>query len=114
MFPFTDKRLDADQERKSRLIKNICESESSLDDFAETVLLDFAGQYEFYATHQTFLNKHAIYLLVIDVSKNLKGLMTSEDEDDNFFDLSEVPFKDIGGKYFSTLFLSMTVTGREL
>ncbi|CAC5366954.1 unnamed protein product [Mytilus coruscus] len=92
----SDKRFDANQERKSRLIKNICESEASLDDFAETVLLDFAGQYEFYATHQTFLNKHAIYLLVMDVSRNLKGLMTSDDEDDNFFDLTEVPFKDIG------------------
>ncbi|CAG2223090.1 unnamed protein product [Mytilus edulis] len=30
------------------------ESEASLDDFAEVALLDFAGQYEFYATHQTF------------------------------------------------------------
>ncbi|XP_076115645.1 uncharacterized protein LOC143083262 [Mytilus galloprovincialis] len=72
------------------------ESEASLDDFAEVALLDFAGQYEFYATHQTFLNKHAIYLLVLDVSKNIKGLMTSEYIEENFLDLSEIPFEDIG------------------
>ncbi|CAG2236534.1 unnamed protein product [Mytilus edulis] len=48
-------------------LKGWSESEASLEDFAEVALLDFAGQYEFYATHQTFLNKHAIYLLVIDV-----------------------------------------------
>ncbi|XP_063411013.1 uncharacterized protein LOC134693963 [Mytilus trossulus] len=77
-------------------LKGWSESEASLEDFAEVALLDFAGQYEFYATHQTFLNKHAIYLLVIDVSKNLKGLMTSEDVDENFLDLSEIPFEDIG------------------
>ncbi|CAC5416398.1 RHOB [Mytilus coruscus] len=77
-------------------LKGWSESEASLDDFAEVALLDFAGQYEFYATHQTFLNKHAIYLLVIDVSKNIKGLIISEDVDENFLDLSEIPFEDIG------------------
>ncbi|XP_052067016.1 uncharacterized protein LOC127706426 isoform X2 [Mytilus californianus] len=77
-------------------LKGWSESEASLDDFAEVALLDFAGQYEFYATHQTFLNKHAIYLLVIDVSKNIKGLMTSEDVDENLPNLSEIPFEDIG------------------
>ncbi|VDI77146.1 Hypothetical predicted protein [Mytilus galloprovincialis] len=77
-------------------LKGWSESEASLEDFAEVALLDFAGQYEFYATHQAFLNKHAIYLLVIDVSKNMKGLMTCEVVDENFLDLSEIPFEDIG------------------
>ncbi|CAC5381163.1 RHOB [Mytilus coruscus] len=77
-------------------LKGWSESEASLDDFAEVALLDFAGRYEFYATHQTFLNKHAIYLLVLDVSKNIKGLMTSEDVDENFLYLSEIQFEDIG------------------
>ncbi|CAG2236231.1 unnamed protein product [Mytilus edulis] len=77
-------------------LKGWSKSEASLDDFAEVALLDFAGQYEFYATHQAFLNKHAIYLLVIDVSKNMKGLMTCEVVDENFLDLTEIPFEDIG------------------
>ncbi|XP_071121311.1 uncharacterized protein [Mytilus edulis] len=77
-------------------LKGWSELEAPLDDFAEVAVLDFAGQYEFYATHQTFLNKHAIYLLVLDVSKNMKGLMTSEDIEENFLDLSEIPFEDIG------------------
>ncbi|CAG2200020.1 LRRK2 [Mytilus edulis] len=31
---------------------------------------DFAGQKEFYATHQTFLSANAVYLLVVDISKD--------------------------------------------
>ncbi|XP_052084796.1 uncharacterized protein LOC127721991 [Mytilus californianus] len=69
-------------------------STESMDDFAEVVMLDFAGQYEFYATHQTFLNKHAIYLLVLDISKDLKGI--AEDLDNALPDLAEIPLKDIG------------------
>ncbi|VDI50650.1 Hypothetical predicted protein, partial [Mytilus galloprovincialis] len=71
-------------------------SAESMDDFAEVVMLDFAGQYEFYATHQTFLNKHAVYLLVLDISKDLKGSLTSEDQDDVLTDLAEIPLEDIG------------------
>ncbi|XP_076080106.1 uncharacterized protein LOC143050885 [Mytilus galloprovincialis] len=71
-------------------------SEESMDEFAEVVMLDFAGQYEFYATHQTFLNKHAIYLLVLDISKDLKGSLTSEDLDDTLTDLAEIPLEHIG------------------
>lgn len=73
-------------------------SAESMYDFAEVVMLDFAGQYEFYATHQTFLNKHAVYLLVLDISKDLKGSLTSEDQDDVLTDLAEIPLEDIGGK----------------
>ncbi|CAC5401747.1 unnamed protein product [Mytilus coruscus] len=71
-------------------------SAESMDDFAEVVMLDFAGQYEFYATHQTFLNKHAVYLLALDISKDLKGSLTSEDLDDALTDLAEIPLEDIG------------------
>lgn len=72
-------------------------SSESMEDFAEVVMLDFAGQYDFYATHQTFLNKHAVYLLVLDISKDLKGI--SEDLDNALPDLAEIPLKDIGGKW---------------
>ncbi|CAC5399888.1 MYBPC1 [Mytilus coruscus] len=40
------------------------------EDFADCGFWDFAGQKEFYATHQTFLSTNAIYLLVVDISKD--------------------------------------------
>jgi GTPase SAR1 family protein len=33
--------------------------------FADCAIWDFAGQKEFYATHQTFLTNSAIYLLTV-------------------------------------------------
>ncbi|KAK3611478.1 hypothetical protein CHS0354_039089 [Potamilus streckersoni] len=42
---------------------------------------DFAGQYSFYTTHQTFLTRRAIYLLVSDVS----GHITDPVDDDCYF-----------------------------
>ncbi|CAC5384611.1 unnamed protein product [Mytilus coruscus] len=38
--------------------------------FAEGGFWDFAGQKQFYATHQTFLTGNAVYLLVVDISKD--------------------------------------------
>ncbi|CAC5358503.1 unnamed protein product [Mytilus coruscus] len=43
-------------------------SEYPNDQFADCGFWDFAGQKEFYATHQTFLSRNAIYLLVVDIS----------------------------------------------
>ncbi|KAK3607771.1 hypothetical protein CHS0354_040675 [Potamilus streckersoni] len=43
---------------------------------------DFAGQYAFYTTHQTFLTRRAIYLLVSDIS----GQVTDFVNDEYFFD----------------------------
>ncbi|CAC5390652.1 unnamed protein product [Mytilus coruscus] len=40
------------------------------DQYADCGFWDFAGQKEFYATHQTFLSRNAIYLLVVDVSED--------------------------------------------
>ncbi|XP_053391258.1 roc-COR-CHAT protease-like [Mercenaria mercenaria] len=38
---------------------------------ADLSIWDFAGQYVFYATHQIFLSRRAIYLLVTDLSQHL-------------------------------------------
>ncbi|CAC5370508.1 unnamed protein product [Mytilus coruscus] len=43
------------------------------EEFADCEFWDFAGQKEFYATHQTFLSTNAIYLLVADISKYFQG-----------------------------------------
>ncbi|XP_052063917.1 probable serine/threonine-protein kinase roco4 [Mytilus californianus] len=45
---------------------------------------DFAGQKDYYATHQTFLNPHAIYLLVTNISEDIAAT-----EDDKNFDSIE-------------------------
>jgi hypothetical protein len=80
--------------------QGIHDSDVSYEDIAEDRILDFAGQYEFYATHQTFLNKKAIYLLALDTSKDLKGILTPDDLDEGFKDILEIPFEDIGGESF--------------
>jgi len=83
--------------------QGIHDSDVSYEDLAEVRILDFAGQYEFYATHQTFLNKNAIYLLALDMSKDLKGILTLDDLDESFKDITEIPFEDIGGESFKNV-----------
>ncbi|XP_060604835.1 probable serine/threonine-protein kinase roco6 [Ruditapes philippinarum] len=46
---------------------------------ADVSIWDFAGQFVFYATHQVFLSRRAVYLLVTDVSKSMED-MVKDDE----------------------------------
>ncbi|XP_063420669.1 probable serine/threonine-protein kinase pats1 [Mytilus trossulus] len=55
--------------------------------YADCGFWDFAGQKDFYATHQTFLSTNAIYLLVADISKDLTN-KTFKDMVENEFDTS--------------------------
>lgn len=57
------------------------------DGLIECGIWDFAGQKDYYATHQTFFTPHAIYLLVADIKADIKA--------DEEFD-----FNSIGGKIF--------------
>ncbi|XP_071123448.1 probable serine/threonine-protein kinase pats1 [Mytilus edulis] len=50
------------------------------DDLVECGIWDFAGQRDYYATHQTFFTPHAIYLLVADIEDNIKPLTHNEDD----------------------------------
>ncbi|XP_063411263.1 uncharacterized protein LOC134694196 [Mytilus trossulus] len=43
------------------------------EEYADCAFWDFAGQKEFYATHQTFLSANAVYLLVVDISEDFKS-----------------------------------------
>ncbi|XP_052097296.1 uncharacterized protein LOC127732256 [Mytilus californianus] len=54
------------------------------ESLVECGLWDFAGQKDYYATHQTFLNPHAIYLLVTNISEDIAAT-----EGDNNFDSIE-------------------------
>ncbi|CAG2216262.1 unnamed protein product [Mytilus edulis] len=44
------------------------------EDLIECGIWDFAGQRDYYASHQTFFTPHAIYLLVADISEDIKDI----------------------------------------
>ncbi|KAL3854325.1 hypothetical protein ACJMK2_013599, partial [Sinanodonta woodiana] len=58
--------------------------DKSLGEYAKLGMWDFAGQYVFYTTHQTFLSYRAIYLLVLDLSQQITSLI----QDECFIDIS--------------------------
>ncbi|KAL3889694.1 hypothetical protein ACJMK2_002023, partial [Sinanodonta woodiana] len=67
------------------MIQLLKENVNTIDGTGKISLLtiwDFAGQYAFYTTHQTFLTRRAIYLLVSDVSVQVTDLVS----DDCYFD----------------------------
>ncbi|XP_053392169.1 probable serine/threonine-protein kinase roco5, partial [Mercenaria mercenaria] len=45
---------------------------------ADLSVWDFAGQYAFYATHQVFLSRRAVYLLVTDMSKHMEDIVKDD------------------------------------
>ncbi|KAL3888932.1 hypothetical protein ACJMK2_001292 [Sinanodonta woodiana] len=47
-------------------------------EYAALTFWDFSGRYLFYATHQAFLTRRAIYLLVIDFSQQVTDLVDDE------------------------------------
>ncbi|XP_053388274.1 uncharacterized protein LOC128551440, partial [Mercenaria mercenaria] len=49
-----------------------------IEDTCDLSLWDFAGQNEFYDTHQAFLSRRAIYLLVIDMSANIDDVLEED------------------------------------
>ncbi|KAL3888485.1 hypothetical protein ACJMK2_000852 [Sinanodonta woodiana] len=65
-----------------QLLKENVDKIESTGDNSLLTIWDFAGQYAFYTTHQTFLTRRAIYLLVSDVSGQVTDLVA----DDCYFD----------------------------
>ncbi|XP_076115884.1 uncharacterized protein LOC143083515 [Mytilus galloprovincialis] len=47
----------------------------------ECGIWDFAGQKDYYASHQTFFTPHAIYLLVADINEEIKAIKHDEELD---------------------------------
>lgn len=52
-------------------VKNKQDNMTSAD-LVECGIWDFAGQRDYYATHQTFFTPHAIYVLVADITEDIK------------------------------------------
>lgn len=101
----TDK-LDASIENKSltlvmpsdlmsRVFSTTSTSTIPSNHYALCGLWDFAGQQEFYATHQAFLTSSAIYLLVADMADDI----SKQDLKQGFTD-----FKHVGGKIYFSFF----------
>ncbi|KAL3889288.1 hypothetical protein ACJMK2_001634, partial [Sinanodonta woodiana] len=75
-------KMDPLRDMLKLLQQNPNKAKQDISKHAHLTVLDFAGQYAFYTTHQIFLTRRAIYLLVSDASKEVSDLV----EDDCYFD----------------------------
>lgn len=51
------------------VLDNAGKATVSRQQYADCIIMDFAGHREYYSTHQTFLTKNAIYLVVLSLKK---------------------------------------------
>ncbi|KAL3887647.1 hypothetical protein ACJMK2_000043, partial [Sinanodonta woodiana] len=65
---------DPNREILQLLQKNADKIKHDLGKYAPLMMWDFAGQYAFYTTHQMFLSRRAIYLLVSDLSGQIDDM----------------------------------------
>ncbi|KAK3577949.1 hypothetical protein CHS0354_019100 [Potamilus streckersoni] len=72
------KKKDAVMEILQLVNMNSDKLENNIVEYAALSMWDFAGQYIFYTTHQTFLTSHAIYLLVIDLDQEITDLIKND------------------------------------
>ncbi|KAL3888409.1 hypothetical protein ACJMK2_000777 [Sinanodonta woodiana] len=75
-------KMDPLREMLKLLQQNPNKVKQDISNHAHLTILDFAGQYAFYTTHQMFLTRRAIYLLVTDASTEISDLV----EDEFYFD----------------------------
>lgn len=47
-----------------------CNAKVSSSEYADCIIMDFAGHNEYYSTHQTFITKNAIYLVVFSLKND--------------------------------------------
>ncbi|XP_076086764.1 uncharacterized protein LOC143057346 [Mytilus galloprovincialis] len=89
-------------------------SNSPSNNYARCGLWDFAGQKEFYCTHQAFLTSSAIYLVVVDMKTDFvteqKKHYTTEDDISSLSDLQE---EDYVGFWFDSIHCYRTVDPQD-
>ena len=64
-------------------LSKLLEETTETEDYAYCDFWDFAGQRDFYATHQTFLTVNAIYLITTDLSNFKIPIMKKKEEADS-------------------------------
>ncbi|KAL3889091.1 hypothetical protein ACJMK2_001447, partial [Sinanodonta woodiana] len=84
--PEQNSEIDYEENQKDTVMEiiklfdeNSGKLEKDTEESAALALWDFAGQYVFYTTHQTFLTRRAIYLLVIDLSQEVTDLIKDDE-----------------------------------
>lgn len=77
VFPNDDMHFDHEisSSQKDLDLSN-CEASASERNLKMLSILDFAGQSAYYACHHIFLSPRAFYILVVDMSEDLKSLAT--------------------------------------
>lgn len=55
--------VTSDGDNLSRVLEKGLKTKISREEYADCVILDFAGHTEYYTTHQTFLTTNAVYLI---------------------------------------------------
>lgn len=94
VFPFQDNETSDNVDLPDDMTKKIIDEMDTIltevkkdqdkktsQGLVECGLWDFAGQKDYYVTHQIFLNPHAIYLLVADISEDIEAVTGDEDFD---------------------------------
>lgn len=95
------RNLDIDETRRGQILASIHKTMKKLKsskqkcarEMGKVSIWDFGGQFVFYSTHQIFLSARAIYIIVLDISKELTEKVT----DECFLDSAGVQFSTIQG-----------------
>lgn len=95
--PITDFMKQQIIKEMNSLLLDVRKHKKVDDEYADCGLWDFAGERDYYATHQTFMTKNAIYIIVADVSKDIK-----ETVPDTLFD-------SVGGIYIYLKYCQSTI-----
>lgn len=95
----TDQITEAMMEKFNELIlyARAKKEEMTSKGLIECGIWDFAGQKDYYASHQTFFTPHAIYLLVADINEEIKAIKHDE----------ELDFDSVGGKIFRIIHIHL-------
>lgn len=72
----------ADANNLFRVFKKGLKTKISGDEYANCVILDFAGHKEYYTTHQTFMTKNAVYLITANLEKS--KVFNNEDDEGKY------------------------------
>ncbi|XP_052058799.1 uncharacterized protein LOC127699103 isoform X1 [Mytilus californianus] len=66
-------------------LEDVLNVELDENEFATIDLWDFAGDRQFYNTHHTFLSKEALYIVTVDMTKDVESILGIDGEDPNFW-----------------------------
>lgn len=64
---------------KEAVLETACKAKVSSTQCANCMIMDFAGHKEYYSTHQTFLTKNAIYLVLLSLKEEYISAKTSSE-----------------------------------